>query len=623
MRHAEQRPAGAPDETGRRIAFLPAAVLGNGSLLATLSARGEVERLFWPHVDGPQQLGELRLERGDGRALDEEPFAWEQSYDDDTSILRTFARDGAETVELADAVDPEEPVLGRRVRGAGSIVVRCRPLLDEAEHATAAYVDPESGAAVLYRRRTALAVVADGAAGVRSVARRADGRFDTLAHEPPVESRSEAGTELFLAFGGTPDEALERALHARRHGFSELARRRRNHDAAVIRGAEQPLAAEALYRRSLLVLDLLTDRTTGGVIAAPEFDPSFERSGGYGFVWPRDLAYVILGLLAAGRDDAAAAALRWLAQNQAPEGLWLQRYWTDGSLAPAWSLHQIDETGSALFAYEAAWRGLADAALDRELWPSARSAADFLCRFRDAETGLPLPSVDLWEERDGQHAYSAAAVFGGLSAAAEMAARHEPSLEPRYRTAAEDVREAIETHLWSDEHGRYLRSRWVGRRDSKGGPVPAVFDRGLRRPNRVVRSADPLDAHVDSSLLGLSWPFCAVAPDSPRMQATLAAIERELLLPDGGVLRFEGDVYAGGNAWPIATLWLGLQARLAGDEARYLRSLRWVVERQTTLGLLPEQVKRDGSPAWVLPLAWSHAMLLLAARPELSIVGEA
>jgi GH15 family glucan-1,4-alpha-glucosidase len=38
------------------------------------------------------------------------------------------------------------------------------------------------------------------------------------------------------------------------------------------------------------------------------------------------------------------------------------------------------------------------------------------------------------------------------------------------------------------------------------------------------------------------------------------------------------------------------------------------------LGLLPEQVAEDGSPAWVVPLGWSHAMLALAARPELAAI---
>jgi GH15 family glucan-1,4-alpha-glucosidase len=61
--------------------------------------------------------------------------------------------------------------------------------------------------------------------------------------------------------------------------------------------------------------------------------------------------------------------------------------------------------------------------------------------------------------------------------------------------------------------------------------------------------------------------------------------------------RYAGDTYAGGNRWVLAALWLA----------------------QTSLGLLPEQVTDDGEPAWVVPLAWSHAMLLLAARPESSL----
>jgi len=45
-----------------------------------------------------------------------------------------------------------------------------------------------------------------------------------------------------------------------------------------------------------------------------------------------------------------------------------------------------------------------------------------------------------------------------------------------------------------------------------------------------------------------------------------------------------------------------------------------VVGRRTALDLLPEQVRPDGSPACVLPLGWSHAMLLVAARPELKLI---
>jgi GH15 family glucan-1,4-alpha-glucosidase len=625
----------ALDATGRRYAFRPAAILGNGSLLATVSARGEIERLFWPNVDHGQHLGELRLglERdGETLWLDDEPWSWEQAYADGASVLFTTAVLDGTTVEVTDLVTPAEPVLVRGVRSSSAerLVVRIAPSLDEDERSGAGYVDPGSGALVFYLRGVALAVtlIAEGATStLRESNGHDDATQDVVVHRAPVEGslsgEIDGEARVLVAFGATPDEAIARLTRPASAELGMLAGERAAYDRETIGLAD---AAEGegdiadLYARSLLVLEQLTDRQTGATIAAPEFDPTFEQSGGYGFVWPRDLGYVVLSFLAAGRSDLAVPALRWLAREQAPEGLWLQRYWTDGSLAPSWGLHQVDETGMVVFAYEAAWRELRDAALDRELWPSARAAADFLCGFVDPETGLPLPSVDLWEQTDGQHSYSAAATFGGLVAAAAMATRHEPSLEARYRAAAERVREAIETHLWSDEHGRYLRSRWVGRPDELGQEPPASFDRALRYPTKAVRSVDPEDARVDSSLLGLAWPFRAVGPSSPRMRATIEAVERELRTPDGGVLRHEDDDYAGGNPWLISTLWLGLAERQAGDEAGHRASITYALARQTSLGLLPEQVTRDGEPAWVVPLGWSHAMLILAARPELALV---
>jgi glucoamylase len=623
-----------PDATGRRFAFRPAAILGNGSLLATISARGEVERLFWPNVDHGQHLGELRLgiERdAETLWLDEDPCSWEQTYADGTSVLRTTARIHGMTAEIIDLVTPAEPVLVRGVRSpdAGRVVVRIAPSLDGDERSVAGYVDPTSGALVFYLRGLALAVTLVAAATATSLSE-SNGREvsqDLVVHRAPVEGTLSGalsgGALVLVAFGATPDEAIARLRRPAAVGLDVLEAERAAYDREAVALARPPLgdgAVGELYARSLLVLEQLTDRQTGAAIAAPEFDPDFEQSGGYGFVWPRDLGYVVLSFLAAGRGDLAVPALRWLAREQAPEGLWLQRYWTDGSLAPSWGLHQLDETGMVVFAYEAAWRELEDPALDRELWPSARAAADFLCGFIDDETGLPLPSVDLWEQLDGQHSYSAAATYGGLTAATSMAERHEPGLAARYREVATRLREAIEKHLWSEEHGRYLRSLWVGRSDEHGEEPPAVFHRALRYPNRAVRSADRVDARVDSSLLGLAWPFRAVDPASPRMRATIEAVERELRLPDGGVLRHEDDDYAGGNPWLISTLWLGLAERQTGAEDGLRASLEYALARQTPLGLLPEQVTRDGDPAWVVPLGWSHAMLILAARPELALV---
>jgi glucoamylase len=543
----------------------PAAILGNGSLLATLSACGDVERLFWPSIDRGSHVGELRF----GVELD---GATEQAYLHDANVLLTRNGD----VEVVDLVHELEPVLLRRIRGGGPLTVHCRPQLDGSKGGLASSVDGQR--VVFYRRDVALAI---GAAGAEAFA------TGLGAAEGGLSVPSDGDAVVALAFGASSREAVARLDAALQQDFDSLVSARVRHDADRLSRAEvsQNGAVGQLYRRSLLALELLSDRGSGSVIAAPELDPEFEHSGGYGFVWGRDLAFIVLAFLAAGRDDLARRALRWLPTAQEPEGLWLQRHWTNGSLAPSWCRHQLDETGAILFAYDAAWRQLGDDTLDAELWPSAQRAADFLLGTIEGD-GLPVATADLWEEREGRHAFTAAAIVGGLRAAAAMAGRHEPSLAERYEAAAEVVRAAIEQELWSDFHGRYLRSL--------GDPT------------------------LDVSLLGLAWPFAAVDPGGDRMRATVAALRNELGCPAGSLRRYAGDTYAGGNRWVLAALWLGLWHRQAGEDEGLQRALAYALKAQTSLGLLPEQVTDDGEPAWVVPLAWSHAMLLLAARPELS-----
>jgi GH15 family glucan-1,4-alpha-glucosidase len=104
------------------------------------------------------------------------------------------------------------------------------------------------------------------------------------------------------------------------------------------------------------------------------------------------------------------------------------------------------------------------------------------------------------------------------------------------------------------------------------------------------------------------------------MRATAAAVARRLATPGGGIRRYADDRYAGGNAWVLAALWLGLWQRQVGDLPGARRALAYAERVATPLGLLAEQVGDDGRPVWVLPLAWSHAMFVLGARPELALV---
>ena len=516
-------------------------MLGNGALLVTLSARGEVERLLWPHVDGPSHVTELRLGLRPGDTiswLDADASAWRQSWAaDDISVLRTTVETASGTVEIVDAVDPLEPVLVRRITApAGGAAVFCAARLAGSEIQTGGHVDPSTGAIVFYRRDVALAIATDAPVTSAAVVSH-DGIPDAVTHVGPMqgllEARHDVVVHVVFALAASPFEALARARsHAAAPGG--VVARRRAADVALL--AEVPAAADPcpelarLVRRSVLVLDQLTDRATGGIVAAPEMDERFTESGGYGFVWPRDLSYVVLGLLAAGRAEPAAAALRWLVRVQAPEGLWLHRHWTTGELAPSWGLHQLDETGIVLFAAEAAWEQLRDESLDDELWPASRRGADFLLGFLDPETGLPKASVDVWEQQDGQHAYTAASVVGGLNAAGRAAARHGDDVRARaYRAAASGVATAIDEALWDPGSGRHLRAVTVVRAQGGTAAPGSAFARPIPYPNRRVAAVVPRDDTLDCSLLGLVWPFHALDPASERVRATVDAVAAGLV----------------------------------------------------------------------------------------------
>lgn len=93
----------------------------------------------------------------------------------------------------------------------------------------------------------------------------------------------------------------------------------------------------------------------------------------------------------------------------------------------------------------------------------------------------------------------------------------------------------------------------------------------------------------------------------------VAAIENSFNYEVGGIGRYSGDTYYGGNPWILSTLWLALYYEKLKDIERMEELIAWVIEHATELGLLSEQVnKSNGSPISAVPLAWSHAFLILA-----------
>jgi GH15 family glucan-1,4-alpha-glucosidase len=226
-------------------------------------------------------------------------------------------------------------------------------------------------------------------------------------------------------------------------------------------------------------------------------------------------------------------------------------------------------------------------------------AADFLLHYRDPETLLPIPSFDLWEERYGVHAYTAASVISGLRGAARFARLFSdlPHAEA-YESAADAMSAAIVKHLYHPGLQRYARS-------------------GQRRGDGY-----ELDEVVDVSVLALVT-LAGFDPADDRVLNTVAAVREHLICatPAGGLARYSGDQYqrepdvppeVPGNPWFISTLWLGEYeiARAANLEElrRALPYLEWCVANALPSGVFAEQVHPvTGAPLSVSPLTWSHS----------------
>ncbi|HEX7010958.1 MAG TPA: glycoside hydrolase family 15 protein [Phycisphaeraceae bacterium] len=423
-----------------------------------------------------------------------------------------------------------------------------------------------------------------------------------------------------------------------------------------------------LFKRSLLIVRTQIDNS-GAIIAANDSDIMQFSRDTYSYLWPRDGAFVADALDAAGFPDVARSFFSLCARIITDDGYFLHKYNPDGSLASSWHPWvaygrpqlpiQEDETALVLWALWRHYVRYRDIEFVRPLWLRLiQAAADFLVRFRDPLTHLPLPSYDLWEERWGVHAFTTATVYAGLKAAWQFAVCFGDSRRAaRYAQAAQEVREAFARYFWSDEHGRFLRrivpldhertasliAQVAAGRDPAASPEDFFAPAADASPNggngrSAHADGEPPcrfehDPAVDSSMYAI-FAMDLLPVDDERVAKTMAAIEQRLWVktPVGGVARYENDHYhqvvrdapdVPGNPWFICTLWLAeyyiARARDTQELQQALPILNWVADRALPSGVLAEQVHpQTNAPLSVSPLTWSHATVVSVVMAYLS-----
>ena len=365
-----------------------------------------------------------------------------------------------------------------------------------------------------------------------------------------------------------------------------------------------------LYKRSLLILQTQIDRA-GAIIAANDSDVTDRATDHYSYLWTRDGAFVANALDLADYRHITRKFYQFCGEIVHEKGYFLQKYNADGTVASGWHTAwdkrsataqlpiQEDETALVIWALWQHYDKYRDIEFAHLMYRKlTKRCADFMVEFRHAETNLPAPSWNLWEDRRGIHTFTCASVVAGLTAAANFARLFGESNRAKiYETAANEITAAMREHLYSAKLGRFLRALQFHTDDYYES-----------------------DTTIDASLFGTFY-LGAFAANDEMVVKTMKAIEKNLWIDGlvGGVIRFENDPYMRfgnenqpSNAWFICTLWLAdyriAIAKSKKDLKGALEILEWTAKNALPSGVLAEQIHPvTGEHASVSPLTWSHS----------------
>jgi len=640
--------------------------IGNGSLLIAFDSQYRLADFYFPHV-GMENHAAARFRFGvwaDGTLRWIEHPQWKKSlgYLRDTLVTDVVCENEESGLRLNcyDAVDADANVYVRKivVRNTRNEKREIKLFLhhDLNLYGTAvgdtAMFDPESRSIIHYKARRYVLINAsiDGEAGISEYA---CGRSSTAGREGTWRDAEDGELSMTAIAQGSVDSTIAISVHLEPLANATVmywicAAKNYNDvralDSAVRdEGASRVLARTAsywytwvhkpadnladlpdelinLYRRSLLIIRTQCDND-GAVLAANDSDIQWGHNDSYSYMWGRDGAFVCDAVDRAGFPEITRRFLHFVHDVIKDDGYLLHKYNPDGSLASSWHPWirngkpqlpiQEDETALVVWLVRRHYERTRDLELLRSVYRRlVLQPAEFMMRFRDPQSGLPMPSFDLWEERQGVFTFTCAAVSAGLAAAAEIAnVFNEQERRALYANAAAEVREAMVRHLWIEEEGR--------------------FARGL-----IVRGEElDLDKTVDASTFAVS--FLNIFPASSAFAGgTMEAIRERLWVQTevGGVARYEGDAYhriseeesgrVPGNPWLICTLWQAEYTIARATSVAELQSaldlVRWALSKALPSLVLPEQIDPyDGQPLSVSPLTWSHAQVISVIRSYL------
>ncbi len=630
--------------------------VGNGSLLVTFDERYQIRDIYFPHVGQENHTEGFPFRFGvwaDGEFSWIFEDGWERSLKYVTESLVTDVtlvneRLGIEIV-CNDTVASHENVFIRRVRvrntSAAAKEVRIFLHQDfriyENKVGDTAFYDPESLSLIHYKKHRYFLINTlphfdsfttgrkafrdhegtwrDAEDGELHHGAKTEGSVDsTIRLNLEIEAGESGEFFYWIAAGCSHNEVVELNASVLAAGPGNALHHTENFWRVWVNKNDRDfgsLSPEIVdhFKRSLLIARTQIDNC-GSIMAANDSAVTERATDHYSYLWTRDGAFVANAFDLAGYPYITRSFFLFCSHILHDDGYFLQKYNADGTVASGWHSAwdvaakeklvpiQEDETALVLWALWEHYDKFRELEFSHRIYrPMVTKCAEFLVDFIDEDTGLPKPSWNLWEDRRGIHTFTCATVVGGLRAAANFARLFdEEARAEAYGAAADRMAEAMRKHLYSNEHGRFLRSL----HSDNGGFTE--------------------DPTIDASLFGIFF-FGVYEPDDEMVVNTMRAVEEKLWVPGevGGVARFEQDQYmrvsesGAGNPWFISTLWLAeyrtAVAKKTGDLKGVIELLEWAMKNSLPSGVMAEQLDPDtGGPVSVSPLTWSHSTFVAA-----------
>ena len=645
--------------------YLNEAIIGNKNMIATLTGKGELQRLYFPSKDNRQYINFFRtgvkLNQSDLIYLhDDINNRYKQYYDTDTNILNTEVTNTYFNLKIlqTDYMLLKENVLVKRYEfiNEGKIdldtkfYIHSELLSDKNNHVSCKVID---NGMIQYAHDFAVSTFAKG---TKISGHQINGSYDTIKtgeiHDKDyigmskdssicydmgiIKPQEKKVLEICILIDenrniSSMEDEIDRITKIDLNKEYTLAKAYwrkylKAHNGLNLKEPQNSYEERIfeIYKRSILLFPLLTNPETGGIIASPEIDEDFTRCGRYAYCWPRDAVFVTKAMDIVNMEKETEKFYKvFCKKTQSKNGMWEQRFFTDGKLAPCWG-YQVDETASVVYGVYEHYKVTKSEKFLKDNLHMCERAIDFLKKYlkdwigidgideakRDVvkdeieedtmkRTGKEHKfhvSYDLWEMCEGIHLYSLASIYAAFDAILGI-----------YRALGKNVSEFENNRLKEEKIQKNEREIEKIQRGIKNYINENLYD---EQKKSYVRN--PEDKKMDISILGTVYPFNVFKPKENKIKNTVESINLHLRTYTGGYQRFEGDHYMNGNPWPIANLWMTLYYLETGEKKKAKETFDFVVKTCGKHYFLGEQVDNSTlKPNWVIGLGWSHAMFLI------------